>query len=161
MATIAGRISPHHNSGSSPYRFVCDIPDGADPVVHALLLVINDEYGIDADQDAGAVIAALDEARTTGKPVSFEVRDFGLDGEDEGESNQYTLWVLPPEKGETKPNIGIGPGEGKDRNENRWVEVGPYEPDPAMRERLEKLDKDKLLEILLRTHAATYLSLPA
>lgn len=123
-----------------------------------MLLAINDEYGIDADREAGAVIAAIDEAKKTGEPVNFEIRDFS--DYEEGDTTEFTVWYKAPEKPGEKPNFGMGEGDGKNEYENVWLSVKPYEPDPAMRKRLEKLDKEQLLTILLRTHAASYLSFP-
>lgn len=162
MPTVQVKVSYHHDSEKSDYKALLDIPEGSDPDVHAMLLAINDEFGIDADHDADKIAAALDVAKRTGGDAKFEVRDgymVDLD-EDDIEPNEYTLWYKAPEKGETDPNFGFGEGDGKDKYSNVWLSVKPYEPDPAMRERLEKLDKEQLLAILLRTHAASYLSFP-
>ena len=158
MPTVLIEVSHHHNSDKPTYKALLDIPEGSDPDVHAMLLAINDEYGIDADREAGAVIAAIDEAKKTGEPVNFEIRDFS--DYEEGDTTEFTVWYKAPEKPGEKPNFGMGEGDGKNKYENVWLSVKPYEPDPAMRKRLEKLDKEQLLTILLRTHAASYLSFP-
>ncbi len=164
MPTIQGRVSYHHNSDKTPYRFVQDIPEGSDPDVHTLLMAMADEYGNDYDQQSDKIAAALDEAKKTGKSVSMSLRPDCLDDDEEADPDElerYSVWYMPPGHGETKPNFGFGEGEAKDKYANVWVEVGPYQQDPEMRERLEKLDREELLAILLRTHAAHYLSFPA
>jgi hypothetical protein len=149
MPSFLVEISYHHSSDKTDYKALLDVPDGADPDVHAVLLAINDEYGIDADRDAGAVIAALEAAKKTGEHAKFEVRD----SEEDDDLYEYTIWY----KGD---NFGLGEGDGLNKYANVWLKVRPYEPDPAMRKRLEVLDREQLLAILLRTHAASYLSFP-
>jgi hypothetical protein len=153
MLTVQIEVSYHHDSDKPNYKALLDVPEGSDPDVHAMLLAINNEFGIDANRDADKIAAALDVAKRTGGDVKFKVGD-------DIEPNEYTLWYKAPERGETNPNFGFGEGDGRDRYVNVWLSVKPYEPDPAMRERLEKLDKKQLLAILLRTHAASYLSFP-
>jgi hypothetical protein len=97
----------------------------------------------------GAVIAALEAAKKTGEHAKFEVRD----SEEDDDLYEYTIWY----KGD---NFGLGEGDGLNKYANVWLKVRPYEPDPAMRKRLEVLDREQLLAILLRTHAASYLSFP-
>lgn len=136
MPTILVHVEHHHNSDKADYKAILDIPDGANPDVHAVLLAINDEYGIDADHDAGPVMAALEQAKATGEHAKFEVRDgYMLDEDDEeADTNEYTIWYKDG-------NFGLGEGDALDKYSNVWLKVEPFQPDPAMRERLEKLDR--------------------
>ncbi len=167
MATIVGNISFHHEDGRTPYRFVYDLPDGADVDTHMVLMALADQFGIDADRDSLAIHAAIEKAKTTNGVASFTVYD--RDGLDEGEddadlleehSSQFVVWHHPPERPGEQPNFGISEGDSLSKNENVWLFSKPYEPDPKMRERLEKFDKEQLLAILLRTHAESRLSFP-
>lgn len=146
-------VTHYHNSDLPDYKTMLDLDPGDDPELWAALSVIDDLSGASCDcytpSAQETVAAALQKAKETGEPQQIALPEV----DDDEETFEFTIVHKPGA-------FVVGEDDGSDRYKNRWLEVAPFKPDPCMQERLEKLSKEQLLEILLRTHAVTQLSIP-
>ncbi len=149
MATFLVTTSPHHHSERPELRRVHDIPDEADPYLHALLDCLGDEHGIEPevlDEKQGYIGEVL--AKLQAEPGEATLLLPMCEGDEEVE---HKLWFYPvwhkANDSKTHPNMGVS------CDERYWLVVEKYEPNPGVYLRLQGMDKATLVDLLCRVHA--------
>ena len=148
MKTFRLSVSFHHNSDRDPYSQLLELDEVtaqlADQDVEAVMVALEIETSIGysevcdkpLEDPRPAIAAAIAEAKKTGESQKFVVKF-------EGEDRDFTIWHKDGGK-----NFGFGEGEARDKYENFWLALTEFKPDQKLRERLEAMPKQHLIELV-------------
>jgi len=148
-----------------PYKILVQAKDFQDAMAQGFENVMQEMLCCDVESQRHKIVAAVATIAEPAECERFQPSErFGVlnikENPDDDDTTLLLVWHDKREKEGEEPNIGIGFGYNSEgglkltgRTDNRWLKIKEWDGNPARRDELSHLDKDEIIDLLIRLEA--------